>query len=67
MVVCRARPTSGDAILHTWNQLKDAFKIEAGHGRLKNNFATAGMDGDDEHNSKLVRVDEAIRSDFFWM
>ena len=47
MVVCRAGRESGDLIYRTWKQLEQAFDIRKGHGRLKNNYATAGMPNDD--------------------
>ena len=47
MVVCRAGKGSGDLIYRTWKQLEQAFDIRKGHGRLKNNYATAGMPNDD--------------------
>ena len=47
MVVCRRGKKSGDLIYRTWKQLEQAFDIREGHGRLKNNYATAGMPNDD--------------------
>ena len=47
MVVCRRGKKSGDLIYRTWKQLEQAFDIRKGHGRLKNNYATAGMPNDD--------------------
>eukprot|EP00957_Ditylum_brightwellii_P016573 1245599-Ditylum_brightwellii.AAC.1 len=38
MVVCRGGKGSGDRIYQKWMQLKEAFDIKQGHGRLKNNF-----------------------------
>ena len=43
MVVCRRGKKSGDLIYRTWKQLEQAFDIREGHGRLKNNYATAGI------------------------
>jgi hypothetical protein len=43
MVVCRRGKKSGDLIYRTWKQLEQAFDIRKGHGRLKNNYATAGI------------------------
>ena len=43
MVVCRAGRESGDLIYRTWKQLEQAFDIREDHGRLKNNYATAGI------------------------
>mmetsp|Transcript_22642 Transcript_22642/g.33329 ORF Transcript_22642/g.33329 Transcript_22642/m.33329 type:complete len:318 (+) Transcript_22642:2-955(+) len=49
MVVCRGGKESGDTIYQTWLQLKKAFCIKKGNGRLKNNFATAGVLKGDKH------------------
>eukprot|EP00957_Ditylum_brightwellii_P012586 951346-Ditylum_brightwellii.AAC.1 len=43
MIVCRGGKESGDTIYQTWVQLKKAFGIREDNGRLKNNFATAGI------------------------
>jgi len=43
MVVCKSCKESGNILHRTWKQLEDAFNISKDHGRLKNNFATAGI------------------------
>ena len=43
MVVCRRGEESGNLLHRTWKQLEQAFDIHEGHGRLKNNYATAGI------------------------
>ena len=43
MVVCRGGKESGNILHRTWKQLEKAFDIREGHGRLKNNYATAGI------------------------
>jgi hypothetical protein len=49
MIVCCGGKESGDTIYQTWLQLKKAFGIKKGNGRLKNNFATAGILEGDKH------------------
>eukprot|EP00957_Ditylum_brightwellii_P063373 4810343-Ditylum_brightwellii.AAC.1 len=49
MVVCRGGKESGDTIYQTWLQLEKAFGIKKDNGRLKNNFATAGVLKGDKH------------------
>ena len=51
MIVCRGGSDggddSGDTIYRTWLQLQKVFGIQYGHGRLKNNFRTAGVPHED--------------------